>query len=261
VKPFEFLYLCLQPVYLPLHRQVRRELVRIARGLPESREILDVGGRKSHYTIGVPANITISDLPRRSELQHRLALGINEAIAERTKKRRSNVREVVFDDMTRSSLPSETFECVVAVEVLEHVEDDASFVANVYRVLRPGGVFLMTTPNGDYVRNTNPDHKRHYTRQQLAQLLCEYFPESKVHHAIKGGVFHRWGLRGWSLKRPKATMLSLLGNFINSLESGRAEIRDMAVGTHHLIAFGRKPSAPPELGLIAGVPSSRGFVR
>ncbi len=231
----------MQPVYLPLHRTVHRELVRISKQFDDPCEILDVGGRKSHYTIGVPATITITDLPRNTEIQHRLGLGINESIIERTKRRRTNVRDIVFDDMTSSSLQSDGFDCVVAVEVLEHVELDADFVANVQRILKPGGVFLMTTPNGDYLENNNPDHKRHYSRQQLADLLSGYFSETQVHYAIKGGVFHRWGLRGWSLMHPARTALSMAGNLINSLESSGNAIRCRARGTHHLIAFARKP--------------------
>jgi len=238
---FESFYLCVQPFYLPLHRRVRSELIRISEHFDGSYEILDVGGRKSHYTIGVPANITITDLPRETEIQHRLALGINASIVERTKDRRTNVRDILVDDMTHSNLPSAAFDCVVAVEVLEHVERDYDFVAHVRRVLRPGGVFLMTTPNGDYLENTNPDHKRHYTRRQLADLLSRYFSDLRVHYAIEGGVFHRWGLRGWSLKHPIRTILSMAGNLINSIESTNSAIQDRATGTHHLIAVARKP--------------------
>jgi 2-polyprenyl-3-methyl-5-hydroxy-6-metoxy-1,4-benzoquinol methylase len=42
---------------------------------------------------------------------------------------------------------SETFDLVVAIEVIEHVVDKPRFVAEAWRVLRPGGRFLLTTPN------------------------------------------------------------------------------------------------------------------
>ena len=70
-----------------------------------------MGGRKSHYTIGIPAQITISDLPRETDIQKRLNLGITQDIIEQTLKRRSNVREMLFDDMTQSKLPDEPFDC------------------------------------------------------------------------------------------------------------------------------------------------------
>src|SRR5262249_55059298 len=152
-------------------------------------------GRKSHYTIGVPAAITVSDLPRESEIQKKLHLGVDDRIRRQTLGRRSNVVAVVYDDMTRSALPDEAFDAVVAVEVLEHVDDDAAFVRNVHRVLKPGGRFLMTTPNGDVVPNTNPDHRRHYTRRALTERLAACFPSVRVEYAVRAGRWRSLGLR------------------------------------------------------------------
>jgi SAM-dependent methyltransferase len=171
MKRFELTYLALEPFLPPLIKTVRKRLVIIAKSSPYRLEILDVGGRKSHQTINVPANITITDLPRESSIQKELNLGINDSIIEQTYSRRTNVKSVLFDDMTRSSLPDQSFDCVVATEVLEHVEEDRQFVNEVWRVLKPKGIFLMTTPNGDSVKNNNPDHKRHYTREHLNSLL------------------------------------------------------------------------------------------
>lgn len=44
-------------------------------------------------------------------------------------------------------LPNDTFDAVTTIEVLEHVEDLALTIAEVHRVLVPGGRFLVTTPN------------------------------------------------------------------------------------------------------------------
>jgi SAM-dependent methyltransferase len=238
---FERFYLGIEPFYLPLHRRVRRHLLKISRACAERIDILDVGGRKSHYTIGVPASITVTDLPRETELQKKLNLGISPEIIGANQKRRSNIRKMLYDDMTRSNLPDESFDCVVSVEVLEHVERDDLFVENVRRVLRPGGVFLMTTPNGDAVKNTNPDHKRHYTRGQLLSLLSSRFEEVDVHYAVKGGLFRRKGLRSWSLKHPLRTLLSMMSNAINSLQSSPDRMKYAEKSTHHLIAIARKP--------------------
>jgi SAM-dependent methyltransferase len=242
MKTFEFIYLCAEPFLPPLYRKVRGRLLKIAKSNPDDPDILDVGGRKSHYTVGVPAKITIIDLPRESEIQKDLNLGINRQIIESTRMRRTNVREMLLDDMTKSSLPSSKFDCVVAVEVLEHVEEDARFVSEVHRVLEPGGVFLMTTPNGDSVKNTNPDHKRHYTREQLYSLLQSYFEVVDVEYAIQGGRFRTVGLRGWSLAHPVRSVLSMAANVINSIQSSRGDLKHQPRGTRHLIATARKQS-------------------
>ncbi len=237
---FERSYLLLEPFMPPLYRHVRARLMRALAGEKGHLRILDVGGRKSHYTIGVPARVTISDLPRETELQHRMHLGINDEIAQVTAGRRSNVETIVYDDMTRSGLEDATFDLVVAVEVLEHVERDEDFVANVYRVLRPGGQFLMTTPNGDSVANTNPDHKRHYTRAGLQALLGQYFRDVRVEYAIPGGLWRKLGLKSWSLRRPVQTLASMIGNVVNGWQAASRDVGSRANGTRHLIAVAAK---------------------
>jgi ubiquinone/menaquinone biosynthesis C-methylase UbiE len=202
--------------------------------------ILDVGGRKSPYTIGIRAQVTIIDLPRDTELQHQLNLGISEGTFDQIHKRRSNIKEVVLGDMTRSNLPDETFDHVVSVEVLEHVEEDDLFVKEVSRVLKRGGVFLMTTPNGDWVENKNPDHKRHYKKRELSGLLGKYFDDVAVSYAVVGGRYRKLGLRSWSAKHPVTTAASIVGNVINRIQSNARGIEEKAAGTHHLIAAAKK---------------------
>ncbi len=49
-----------------------------------------------------------------------------------------NGKVMPFDD--------NSFECVMATEVLEHVPDTINYLNEVYRVLKPGGTFFFTTP-------------------------------------------------------------------------------------------------------------------
>jgi SAM-dependent methyltransferase len=246
LTPFEFAYVCLEPFLPPLYGKVRRSLIGFSRA--DSRpgdsgvEILDAGGRKSHYTIAVPGKVTIIDLPREKELQRQLNLGIPAEKTDEIQRRRSNVHKIVLGDMTRAPFPDHSFDMVVSVEVLEHVEEDERFVYHTHRVLKPGGVFLMTTPNGDYCRNTNPDHKRHYTREQLKRLLAAHFDQVEVDYAIRGGKFHGLGLKSWSVRKPAQTLLSMAGNLINSIQSAPAWVKDQPVGAFHLIGLARKSS-------------------
>lgn len=240
MKAFELTRLSLEPLLPPLQNQVRVRLQEIARNCGPCPQILDVGGRKSPYTIGVPAEITVMDLPRATEVQQQLNLGLNQDIINKTYQRRSNIKNIIYGDMTCSGLPAAAFDCIVAVEVLEHVEEDALFVREVARVLRPGGVFLMTTPNGDYVKNTNPDHKRHYLRRQLDALLAASFGRVTVDYAIMGGLYRKLGLKSWSPKHPWQTGLSMFGNFVNAFQSKPERLRAQAQGTHHLIACAEK---------------------
>jgi SAM-dependent methyltransferase len=229
-----------EPVLPPLYKHVRSRLRKIISSGIESPQILDIGGRKSPYTIGLDANITVIDLPRNSEIQQTLNLGLNEKIIDQVKQRRSNVENVVIGDMTNSDLPDESFDFAVSVEVIEHVEEDEKFVSEISRVLKKSGIFLLTTPNGDWVENKNPDHKRHYQRKELKKLLEKHFTDVSVDYAIIGGRYRKMGLKSWSLSKPTTIVFSIVGNIINSFQSTEKKVRTKAFGTHHLIAVAKK---------------------
>jgi SAM-dependent methyltransferase len=228
------------PFVLPLYAIVRRRLRAISQGRAPI-ALLDVGGRKSHYTIGLDARVTITDLPRQTDVQYALNLGLTTNMSRQLLARRSNLEAVIFDDMTQSTLPDATFDCVVAVEVLEHVEADEAFVGNVARVLKPGGVFLMTTPNGDSVPNSNPDHKRHYTAAGLRALLSRHFADVTVEYAIAAGRCRAVGLHPLSARHPVRSVTAMMANAINRWQSARPEIPQRAQRTRHLIATARIP--------------------
>jgi SAM-dependent methyltransferase len=244
MKPFELMYQCCEPGLPVLYKRVRQILRTIAEPHRETAKVLDIGGRKSHYTIGIPGRVTISELPRRSAVQHRLHLGVNDQITAQIRKRRSNVEQVVMDDMTQSALKNNSFDCAIAVEVLEHVEQDQDFVRHVHRVLKPNGTFVMTTPNGDFVRNTNPDHKRHYRKTELEALLRNEFEFVDVRYAVPHGKFYAMALESWSIRRPWKTAKAFCGAILNSLEDRYAKQPSEGYGMQELIAVARKSQQP-----------------
>ncbi len=51
-------------------------------------------------------------------------------------------------DLNRSiPLPDESVDCVVSIEVAEHIEHHAQFLRELVRVTRKGGTIILTTPN------------------------------------------------------------------------------------------------------------------
>ncbi|WP_339634852.1 class I SAM-dependent methyltransferase, partial [Bizionia echini] len=161
----------------------------VSTGKPLS--ILDVGGRKSPYTINLPAAVTLLDVPQEAGTKEALNLGFTDSILTTIQKKRSNITDVIIQDMTQSTLPDNFYDAVVSIEVIEHVETDALFVKHIAAVIKKGGWAYFTTPNGDYIKNEgpgkNPDHVRHYTRQGLHDLLSEYFETVDVHYAVSTG--------------------------------------------------------------------------
>ncbi|MFI3292678.1 MAG: class I SAM-dependent methyltransferase [Rikenellaceae bacterium] len=80
-----------------------------------------------------------------------------------------NVPPLPFED--------EAFDCVISFQVIEHIEDDARFVAEVQRVLKKGGIFVVSTPNIVMSLTRNPWHVREYTAPQFTSLLSVQFSD------------------------------------------------------------------------------------
>ncbi len=244
MKPFEIAYLLLEPFNQPVYRIIRRQLVEFVRASQDIPRILDVGGRKSPYTIGVPAKITITDLLRETVIQESLNLGITQNIVEQIYSRRSNVERILIDDLTRSTLPNAFFDCVVAIEVLEHVREDMLFVNQVHRVLKPGGIFLMTTPNADHPGRQQgiipPGNERFYTRELLNQLLSSCFATVEVIYGSPVGKLFSLGLRPWSIRHPWQTIITMRANFIQYFRAVNPAVKVQSQGTRHLIATATK---------------------
>ena len=72
------------------------------------------------------------------------------------------------------------FDCAISFQVIEHIRRDRDFVAEVWRVLRPGGLFVVTTPNAPMSLTRNPWHVREYTAAGLESLLGECFGSVEV---------------------------------------------------------------------------------
>jgi SAM-dependent methyltransferase len=240
VTPFELAYAFLRGLEHPLPQYVHRTIKRIAKDQPARPRLLDIGGRRSNYTIGVPAEVCITDVPRERAIQHELDLGATDELREGLLRKRSNVKEYLYDDMTETRLPESSFDMATAIEVLEHVDADERFVANVHRVLRPGGTFLMTTPNGDFKPTPYPDHKRHYRRADLESLLGRYFTEIRTEYRVNAGPLFRFAATRTPNRHP-------LRSALNSLAYGASALVEWLGGggggparKHHLVAICRK---------------------
>lgn len=80
--------------------------------------------------------------------------------------------------------PDNTFDAVVALDIMEHVIDVFGFVANCHRVLRPGGSLYLRVPNIAYIK--------HRFRLLLGQL-----PVTASWYGTRGDL-HAWrDIHGW----------------------------------------------------------------
>lgn len=83
-------------------------------------------------------------------------------------------------------LPDHQFDLITAFEVIEHLDNWRGLLAEARRLLRPGGQFVVSTPNKAYYAETrgatgpNPFHTHEFEYGEFETALCEYFPQVRI---------------------------------------------------------------------------------
>jgi SAM-dependent methyltransferase len=131
----------------------------------------------------------IADVARRV-----IGLDYDESAVAHVRARYPRV-DIRHGNLAELPLEDGSVDVVVNFQVIEHLWDQGQFVGECYRVLRPGGVLLMSTPNRITFspgRDTpiNPFHTRELNAAELTELLTAqgFSLESML------GVFHGAGL-------------------------------------------------------------------
>lgn len=76
----------------------------------------------------------------------------------------------------RLPLADDSIDLVTAFDVLEHIEDDRGALAEIRRVVRPGGSLLVTVPAYGWLWGTHDEinhHHRRYGRRELGDRIRE----------------------------------------------------------------------------------------
>ena len=100
----------------------------------------------------------------------------------------------VRGDALAMPFPDASFDRVIASEILEHIPHDTAAMAELYRVLRPGGIAAVTVPSwlpervcwaiSEPYHTAAGGHVRIYTRAELeAKLKATGFVIGPHHHA------------------------------------------------------------------------------
>lgn len=133
-------------------------------------------------------------------------------------------------------LPDQSVEYVTALDVLEHVPDDAAVVRGFHRLLKPGGLVVITVP-ASMALWSDWDVALHHFRRYERRQLCALFPEPDwkiVHVNYTNVVVYPmvWAIRQWRgwRNRPAVAPLSRSEDKIPPAWLNRA-LRTVFVGT------------------------------
>jgi len=91
------------------------------------------------------------------------------------KNAKTRCRNITIQSAEDISFKDNTFDCVTAFDVFEHTHNPKKFLSEVYRILRPEGMFVMQTPNPKILGPIIPDrditHINKMEERRLIKLL------------------------------------------------------------------------------------------
>ncbi len=95
--------------------------------------------------------------------------------------------QYVMDAQEMKGVPSDTFDAVLCLEVLEHVEFPQKVMREIHRVLRPGGALVLSVPHLSRIHDAPSDYLR-FTSFGIAKLSAETGFTVILSHA-RAGLF------------------------------------------------------------------------
>lgn len=101
------------------------------------------------------------------------------ALAREKHKAKTNLN---FISGSVPPLPLETasMDVITAFQFIEHIHDRLGFMKEVYRVLKPGGIFLCSTPNAKMSIARNPFHVHEYTFDEMRKEASSVFTQLEL---------------------------------------------------------------------------------
>jgi len=132
-------------------------IVECLRQFPPTGPVLDVGGGNGHVSLAIQQ------------------AGFDPVLVEPSMQAAMNARargikSVICATLSDARFQDDSLSAVGAFDVLEHVEDDAGFVADVHRALKPSGRFYLTVPAFRFLWSAYDDHVGHFRRYTLGSL-------------------------------------------------------------------------------------------
>ncbi len=145
--------------YEHLHRYA------LARDYSAGLEALDLGCGEGYGTSiigGVAAHVTGLDIDAETVSAARAKYGVEGRVAFRE------------GDSRATPFEASSFDVVVALETIEHIAEPERLVLEARRILRPGGLFIVSTPNREIYnryKEPNPFHLKEMSAGEFVEML------------------------------------------------------------------------------------------
>ena len=97
---------------------------------------------------------------------------------------------LIADLAAAADVPSDLFDCIICTQTLQMIYDVRAAVSHLHRMLKPGGVLLVTTHGTSRLDSGQSYHEYwRFTAASASRLFEEFFPRENVQVESHGNVF------------------------------------------------------------------------
>jgi 2-polyprenyl-6-hydroxyphenyl methylase/3-demethylubiquinone-9 3-methyltransferase len=133
------------------------------------------------------------------------------AIAVATKHAKSMNLSIDYRCTSIENMPFETYDVVLALEIIEHVENQKIFIHHCKRLLKPGGLLIVSTLNktwksyigaivgAEYVLRMVPVHTHDWNKFLTPSQISSYLETEKMHFVDLKGMTYSLLNKTWQL--------------------------------------------------------------
>lgn len=165
------------------------------------------------------------------------------------RRRYAQVAGVEFQaaSVTAIDAPDAAFDLIVSFETIEHLAEQAQMLAEFDRLLAPGGLLLISSPDRDNYNAAgvaNPFHVRELDRAEFEGLLGRHFPHRRLFGQRLGFHSLLWSLDGTGASTPAQA---------SRLDTGTGKLLDgvMTAPMYYLAACARRGEDLPDLPALS----------
>ena len=129
--------------------------------LPHECVVLDIG-------CGTGSNLKILGMTGRT------VIGLDRSFYALSLARKKTNFPLLNGDLSKLPIRPESVGLIVAMDILEHLDDDATGIRSFHQALKQQGVLIITVPAFGFLWGTQDEvtgHKRRYSRQEIVNKL------------------------------------------------------------------------------------------
>jgi SAM-dependent methyltransferase len=101
-------------------------------------------------------------------------IGLDQSLYALTLVKEKGDYSLITGDINRLPLKTKSIGLIIAMDILEHLDDDSSGIIESFRVLSDGGILIVTVPAFKFlwgIQDIVTGHKRRYSRREIMNKL------------------------------------------------------------------------------------------